>query len=229
MKRIEFSVTYPDELVHPLHRRIQSGTTVTRAELLMWSPTAEATTLLWCDGDRAAAERAIGALDSLVASAVVEDTDGTYVFLRQAEYEFAGAILDAVADASVIFLPPVVFLETGAVRFEAVGETEALGTLHGALSDLGDVDIRGAREFERGDAPGHLTDRQRAALETAVAVGYYEVPREGTVADVAAELDCAASTAGELIRKAEAAVIRHYTQAQRAGGVTGHGSAQGPR
>lgn len=213
MKRIEFAVRYPDGLVHPIHRQIQSGTAVSRAELLMWSPTGEATTLLWCDGDRDAAERAIDGIDSLLVSNVVEDTDGTYVFLRQDDYEFAGAILDAIADAAVIFLPPVVFLENGVVRFEAVGEPAALSTFHDELSELGDLAIESVREFERADAPSGLTDRQRAALDAAMAVGYYEVPREGTVADIAAELDCGTSTAGELLRKAEAAVIRHYTRA----------------
>ena len=207
MKRIRFSVIYPERFVHPLHRRLVDEAAVTRAELLMWSPTADATALFWCDGDRAATATLVDAVESVQHRTFVEDEDGTYVVLRQREYEFAGAILEAVADAGVIFLPPVVFLDTGVVQFEAVGEATALSAFHDDLATLGDVAIERVREFERQHSPSALTDRQRAALETGLAVGYYEVPREGTVEDVAAELDCAPSTAGELLRKAEAAVI----------------------
>jgi len=41
----------------------------------------------------------------------------------------------------------------------------------------------------------------------AVDVGYYDVPRTGDTEAVAAALDCEPSTAGELLRKAEAAVV----------------------
>jgi len=210
MKRIQLSATYPDQLIHPLHRSITNGTAITRAELLMWSPTVDATTLLWCDGSREATETVIEDIDSLLVSNLVEDADGTYAFLRQDDYEFATSLLDVVANARVIFLPPVVFTQTGNVTFEAVGESEELSTLYEELSQLGDVTIEQVRAFERRHSPSRLTDRQRAALDAAASVGYYDVPRTGTIADVAAKLDCASSTAGELVRKAEAAVIRDF-------------------
>ncbi|WP_050032503.1 helix-turn-helix domain-containing protein [Halorubrum halophilum] len=213
MKRVQFSATYPDRLVHPLHRRVIEPGPVTRAELLTWSPTADATTLFWCDADADATASVVRGVDSLVDSELVEDGEGTYAFLRQDGYEFAPAVLDAIAAARVVFLPPVVFLETGDVRFEAVGETAALGAFRESLADLRDVAIERVREFERSASPSRLTDRQRAALEAAVEAGYYEVPRDGTVADVAAALDCSTSTAGELVRKAEAAVIREFVAA----------------
>lgn len=211
MKRIQFSVTYPDRFVHPLQRRIASGTQITRAELLTWSPTADPTTLFWCDGDRAATEAAIASIDSLVVSNVVEETDGAYAFLQQDDYEFSAALLEIISASQVVFIPPVVFHQSGEIRFEAVGETTALSSFHEALREFGDVAIERVGEFERSRSPSRLTDRQRAALEAAVSVGYYEVPREGTVADVASVLDCATSTAGELLRKAETVVIEHYT------------------
>ncbi|WP_217493327.1 helix-turn-helix domain-containing protein [Haladaptatus sp. W1] len=52
----------------------------------------------------------------------------------------------------------------------------------------------------------------------ALDAGYYDVPRTGSVDDVAAALDCAHSTAGELIRKAESAVI---SDAIRGNGIYG--------
>jgi len=127
MKRVQFAAAYPERLVHPLHRRGSSSGPVTRAELLTWSPTADATTLFWCDADADATASVVRVVDSLVEKELVEDGDGTYAFLRQDGYEFAPAVLDAIAAAHVVFLPPVVFLDTGDVRFEAVGEAAALG------------------------------------------------------------------------------------------------------
>lgn len=211
MKRIQFLVTYPEQFVHPLHQQIMERTSISRAELLIWSPTEDATTLFWCDGSREATEKAVENIDSLLVSNFVEDNDGTYAFLRQDDYEFASALLDTIEGSDVIFLPPVVFLDTGEVQFETVGETTALSTFHEKLSELAELTVEQVHDFERKNSPSCLTDRQEAALEAGVLVGYYEVPREGTVADIAGVLNCSTSTAGELVRKAEAAVIRNYT------------------
>jgi predicted DNA binding protein len=215
MKRIQCSATYPRRLRHPLQRHLETDGPLTRAELLMWSPTADATTLFWFDGTPAAAERAVAEIESLQATSRVRGDDGTYVFLQQSAFEFPGVVLDVIADASVIFLPPVVFDEDGSVTFEAVGEIEALGAFHDELADLGALTIERVAPFHRSESPSRLTDRQHAAIEAAVAVGYYELPREGTIEDVAERLDCATSTAGELVRKAEAAVVEAVVEDQR--------------
>ncbi|MFC7205116.1 helix-turn-helix domain-containing protein [Haloferax namakaokahaiae] len=52
-----------------------------------------------------------------------------------------------------------------------------------------------------------LTTRQREALSVAVELGYYDVPRDATIDDVADELDCSPSTASEHLRKAESHVL----------------------
>lgn len=210
MKRIQFSATYPAQFVHPLHRNIMDGTPITRAELLMWSPTAEPMALLWFDGGRDATETVIEDIESILVSNLVEEADGTYAFLLQDEYELAELLMETIRDSRVIFLPPVIFLETGAVQFEAVGEPSQISTLHEKLTHLGELRIERVHDFDRRGSPAELTERQREALETAMTVGYYEVPRSGTVGDVAAHLDCSQSTAGELIRKAEAGVIRSF-------------------
>jgi len=48
-----------------------------------------------------------------------------------------------------------------------------------------------------------LTERQQAAVKAAVACGYYAVPREGSLSDVAEGLDCAESTVSILLRRAD--------------------------
>jgi len=178
MKRVQFAAAYPERLVHPLHRRVIEPGPVTRAELLTWSPTADATTLFWCDADADATASVVRVVDSLVEKELVEDGDGR---TRSSDRTATSSRRRCLTRSRphVVFLPPVVFLDTGDVRFEAVGEAAALGAFHEALTDLGDVAIEQVHEFERTASPSRLTDRQRDALEAAVAAGITRYPATG--------------------------------------------------
>ena len=52
-----------------------------------------------------------------------------------------------------------------------------------------------------------VTERQRECLETAQRLGYFEVPRESTLAEVAEELGVDKSTASETLRRGSARVL----------------------
>lgn len=52
-----------------------------------------------------------------------------------------------------------------------------------------------------------VTDRQREALETAYANGYYERPRMATQEDIAAELGISAAAAGDRLRRGTAKLV----------------------
>lgn len=61
---------------------------------------------------------------------------------------------------------------------------------------------------EREDDPDDvLTDRQREALLTAAEMGYFEIPRRASLADVAAELGITASSLSERLRRAQSRLI----------------------
>ena len=210
MKRSRFAVQYPPPRRHPIHRAIGEGTSITRMELLQWGPRSAITSLSWYDGDPDAVRAVLSGVDSVTTTELVADDDGTYAFLRQDAYEFDDALLDLITEAGVVFLPPITFRESGAASFEAVGEAARLSAFHETLSERLDTRIERVTDFHRHSSSAAVTDRQRAAIEAAVSVGYYEVPRTGTVADVAAMLDCTTSTAGELLRKGEAAIVRSF-------------------
>lgn len=218
MNRATIRVTYPPARAHPIHRRIVRGDGVTRAKLLLWGPTSTVTTLTWYDGDRRAVADLLEGVDSLATRHLVPGDGGTYAFVHQTAYELDEAVMDLVTSARAVFPPPVVFHDDGDALFEAVGEADALADLYAALDDELDATVERVEPFTRGGTPAPTTDRQRAALETAVSLGYYDVPRTATVSDVAAELDCARSTAGELLRKAEAAVLTDHVETTSPGG-----------
>jgi len=55
-----------------------------------------------------------------------------------------------------------------------------------------------------------LTDRQREALDTAVRAGYYAVPRDCTLAELADELGVDKSTASETVRRGQARILKWF-------------------
>lgn len=59
------------------------------------------------------------------------------------------------------------------------------------------------------DAPRDpLTDRQREVVDAALAAGYYEVPRECSLTELAAELDVDKSVASRILQRAEGRVMQ---------------------
>lgn len=120
---------------------------------------------------------------------------------------------------------------------ESIGETaaELIGTCNPEIRDRGatlsftgpqDAIVRLIEEYEEagvsptlerlGDYEGEprplheLTDRQREVIQTAYDLGYFEVPREATTEDVAAELDVDPSTVTEHLQRAERNLIAHH-------------------
>ncbi|OIB56433.1 helix-turn-helix domain-containing protein [Natrialba sp. SSL1] len=207
MKRATIHSRYPESMAHPIHRRLADANEVSRADLLMWGPMGTATTLAWYDGKPEAVANLLAPVESISVSDLVPGDDGTYAFVSQTEFELDPAVLEVLADSRVVFLPPVVFRDTGVVRFEAVGKPTCLSDFYAELCDVLECDIVRVRPFVRRASQAELTARQRAALEAAIDAGYYDVPRTGSIADVAAELECSRSTAGELVRKAESGVV----------------------
>jgi len=61
------------------------------------------------------------------------------------------------------------------------------------------------------DPPGRdLTDRQREALATAHEMGYFEVPRRASMADVADALDIAPASLSERFRRGQARLVERH-------------------
>ncbi|ELZ95301.1 HTH DNA binding domain-containing protein [Haloferax mucosum ATCC BAA-1512] len=86
--------------------------------------------------------------------------------------------------------------------------------LRGAVSSLPDsltdaFCVEGLSDYEpvRNGVRSELTSRQREVLETAVESGYYDIPRQISIEELATELDCSQSTVSEHLRKVESRVL----------------------
>jgi predicted DNA binding protein len=191
------------------------GVGVSQMELLAWGPTASVTSLARYDAGRDVVSALLETVDFVETAQFVERDGGTYAFTTQERFALDPAVVALLERARVAFLPPVVFEASGVARFEAVGEQSALSSFYEALGSELPTEIEQVEPFRRRPAATGVTDRQRTALTAAVDVGYYEVPRTGGVEAVASRLDCAPSTAGELLRKAERALITSTVESGR--------------
>lgn len=140
---------------------------------------------------------------------VVESETGAYAaFVHVEERSSLSALLSLVDDHALLLQRPFSFDPDG-VTVTVVGAGDSL---RAAFADVGEelpVDVEWTGEFEpdRDAALARLTTRQREALQTAYDLGFYETPRAASYEAIGDALDCAPSTANELLRRAEASLV----------------------
>jgi hypothetical protein len=172
------------------------------------------------DGSHVAIYRLVGDPDPLAAALAdapavrafdVDDEVGTpdrfFLFVHTDGGDPLSKLL-AIADRHALLLQrPITYPADGA-RVTVTGTATAIREAVGALPEevVAEVDRVGAFDPD-GSVLARLTDRQRAAIEAAVEMGYYEVPRRATCGDVADRLDRSTSSTNELLRRAEANLL----------------------
>ena len=134
---------------------VVGGNCESAAEAIRTHPDVVAYDLLYADEERTLAQ--------------YESTD-------QRLYEFLGRSS----------LPPEfpVVVEDGRFEFDLTATRERFEAVGAALDD-GEFDYDLLSVVETGGEGGLLTDRQRECLDAALREGYFEVPRESTLAEVA--------------------------------------------
>lgn len=91
-----------------------------------------------------------------------------------------------------------------------VGPHEAISSQINEYEQAGiSPDLRRLGGYDGPEYPlDDLTDRQREVIETAWEMGYYEVPKEVSANEIAAELDLDASTVNEHLQRAERNLLK---------------------
>jgi len=136
------------------------------------------------------------------------DDDRFYLFLHTDAGQPLSDLLELVEDNAILIQRPIEFTE-GGISVTVAGDAGALREAFAGIPDEIEARIHEMGEYAPDESRilTAITDRQREALEAAIDAGYYELPREGTAEDVAARLECTPSTASELLRRAEAAIV----------------------
>ena len=189
-----------------------SAPCVDRATNMHWNYTGEEFGVMhYVEGDIEAFERRIEAVETVTAYELTPaGEDAFYAYVRDATNESLRATFEVVFRDPVVVVPPVEFTESGRVTFSVFGPSGDVQAAVDGLDDSLGVTVTAVTGLEGtpGVVESPLSDRQRDVVETALELGYYEIPREASHEDVAAAVGCAPSTAAEHLRKAEAKLLR---------------------
>ena len=115
----------------------------------------------------------------------------------------------SLVDRNGLLINRPISLAGDGIEVYVTGAEGAIQTAMAELPDDIDLHIEHAASGPPTDRSvrSRLTDRQREAIEAAIELGYYRTPREATYEDIASRLDCAPSTANELLRRAESELV----------------------
>lgn len=211
MRSLHVTYREPSTTRHPMQTFMEESDALDRVQLWNWNLSDDEVDVLLfrIEGDRGRYEAALAEVPWIVEYSVAPvDDDAFYVYIehekRQPDLEFRAAF----QGRRIVVVFPVEFTEGGA-EMTVLGRSADLQAVLDDVPDRIDVDVDyvGTDAAPETGTPAGLTDRQREALAAAREVGYYEVPRTGSVEDVAARLDCAPSTASNHLRKAEARLV----------------------
>lgn len=217
MKYLRVAVRESPESRNPMHTFLMDHDEVHLAQLWNWNTT---------DGDvDVMLFRIVGALDPYTRAlddapfvtgyeTARIDEESFYVYIEHETRAEDRAFREPFVERRVLPIPPIEFDETGETRMELVGRPAAVQAVVDGFPDDFEVRVDRVDTYERGvDAfASLLTDRQREALAVAVDLGYYDVPRTASLEAVAAELDCAPSTASDHLQKAQARLARQVVE-----------------
>ncbi|ARS88588.1 helix-turn-helix domain-containing protein [Natrarchaeobaculum aegyptiacum] len=212
MRFVEVIVEEDDADRSSFDRQVAETDAILREELLNWrlSRNEVLNQLLFVLGDRRAYETALEAAPEIREYELRPVDDGRfYAYVQESMPNAETSWWAAFLAHDFIHVPPVVF-EDGVVRLTLLGEFDALREVVADLSAEVRIEIEEIGDY-RGPGPritDRLTARQYRALRVALERGYYEIPREAQLAEVAAELECTESTASDLLRRAERELVR---------------------
>ncbi|WP_306060824.1 helix-turn-helix domain-containing protein [Natronococcus wangiae] len=102
-------------------------------------------------------------------------------------------------------------VEDGVVTWELTTSADRLSALGDAFDERGiDYRLEYVRAVDADRAEDLMTNRQLEVFLTALDAGYYDVPRDATLTDVAAALDVTKSTCSDVLHRAESAILRWF-------------------
>lgn len=211
MKSVRLRLDHDADTIHPMHRFVAGHDAVHRYRLVHWNFSGDEYTVLVfsAEGDREAYRSALTALEDPPPFDIAPaDGRSFYVHVRDRPDETGRALIETFSRGSLVPVSPVEYREDWSVRFTLVGDAEDLQRALADVPEGVESTVRSVEEY-RGAAAAtvDLTERQREALRVARDLGYFAVPREAGIEDVADELGCAPGTAAEHVRKAEEAVV----------------------
>jgi predicted DNA binding protein len=213
MKYLDVRIALPREMMHPLQRFIADEDVVEYEELLTWNVLDDGDVeyeLFYVVADRDPYLEEIRTVESLRWFELTPiDDDSFYVYVCQEQRDADAGWRDAFAALDLLVVPPIRYHDDGSFELTLIGDGETLRAVVDGLPESVETTVIEVGEYDRRHprVTQDVTDRQLEAAAAAVDVGYYAVPREGSLSDVADVLDVAESTASNLLQRAESRVM----------------------
>lgn len=125
------------------------------------------------------------------------------------KYETTDIDLYEFVESTTLTVEFPVVVRDGWYEFDLTGTRAELDGFRDAL-DAGGQPYELRSVVGTSASGGLLTDRQREVLETALLMGYFEVPRECTLAELSDSLGIDPSTASTVLRRGESRIVATY-------------------
>ncbi len=125
------------------------------------------------------------------------------------KYETSDIDLYEFVEASSLTIEFPVDVRDGWYEFDLTGTQEELDQLRAVL-DASPLSYELQSLVNARDSDALLTDRQREVLEAAIRNGYFEVPRDCTLEELAAALEVDKSTVSTVLRRGEGRVLKWF-------------------
>lgn len=144
-----------------------------------------------------------------IISCTVTGGETWLAYLQYEPGKFETVLLERIDTEAISIDWPMKETDDG-LEVTLFGEDTALQRLIAGFPEEVDVTLERAGEYQphMDDPAGQLTDRQKEILRTALAAGYYDIPRRATQRDLAAELGLSRGTVGDHLRRVEAKIIQ---------------------
>ena len=213
MRYFDLVLTPEHDGIHPVDAELALLGEVERDALLHIDAFGDGTGVLLYRlvGDRNAVVEAVADHDSLISYDILDvDAENTFhLYLHVRPGEPAGTLMALCYRYALIIDTPIEFTDRGGVLVTIVGTHDMLREALKAIPEDINVSIQQVGKYSPGtrDMLSMLTERQREVFETAVNMGYYDIPREVNQGDLAETLGCAPSTVDEHLRKAESKML----------------------
>ncbi|PSP74609.1 DNA-binding protein [Halobacteriales archaeon QS_3_64_16] len=212
MRSFEIVLAYSSATIHPVHEFITQSEVVDSERLLYGTVTDDGldTFLFQVKGE---AEAYTEALDTTTAveryDITVIDETSFYAYLEHEAPEIDESLLAAFSRPGVIVVPPVEFRADGTARLTIISDGDELQALLAEIPDGIATEVTRIVEYagEPSNLLSTLSSRQLEAISIGVDIGYYEIPRQGSVEDIARQMNCAPGTAAEHLQKAESQLL----------------------
>ena len=197
--------------VPEMYQILSNASYLDRVVGLHWNVSGDRLGLMvHAEGDVEEFREALQRVPAVLDFEVLPAGDGFYAYLQNELNDLSQRLFGTFTRGSLLVLPPLAYGGDGSATISVFGPLEEV---QAAVEEvpapfevtIGEVSGMGATP---GLAGALLSPRQREAVEVAIEVGYYDVPRVGDHEAIAERMGCAPSTAAEHLRKAESKVIR---------------------